>query len=224
MPLKKDRPFVMFDAPFEFKDAPEKGIVSGHAAVFNNIDLAFDIIEEGAFKRTIKSNQNWPILKDHDPRNKIGFNLEAKEDSKGLLIKEQLNLETQMGREVFSLAKQAHEVGGKDALSIGFNVIKGEPDMENPTIRRIKEIKMWEHSHVTFPANLEAYSVAVKDWLDGSKDLGLGDMVENFYRHLVDLGYKIKDIDAALAGKQSAEGDSLAQLQHSIDRALSVFK
>ena len=36
-------------------------------------------------------------------------------------------------------------------MSIGFFTIKSEPDRDDPVVRRILEVKLLEHSIVTFP-------------------------------------------------------------------------
>lgn len=140
---------------FDIKSIDEQGIFEGYAAVFNNEDLGGDIIEPGAFKKTLKENPKMPILWQHDPREPIGVTLEAYEDERGLKVKGQLNLETTKGREAYALLKQ----GALKGLSIGYDAIK---ELWEGTVRRLKEIRLWEWSLVTFPMNPQAQVTAVK--------------------------------------------------------------
>lgn len=51
---------------FDFKvDATDvkSGLIRGYASTFGNIDLGDDIVEQGAFKKTLKeTGGKWPIL------------------------------------------------------------------------------------------------------------------------------------------------------------------
>lgn len=140
---------------FDVKSIDEQGIFEGYAAVFNNEDLGGDIIEPGAFKKTLKENPKMPILWQHDLREPIGVTLEAYEDDKGLRVKGQLNLETTKGREAYALLKQ----GALKGLSIGYDAVK---ELWEGTTRRLKEIRLCEWSLVTFPMNPLAQVMAVK--------------------------------------------------------------
>lgn len=140
---------------FEVKQLDEAGVFEGYAAVFGNEDLGGDVIEPGAFKKTLQENPKMPILWQHDPREPIGVTLEAYEDMHGLRVKGQLNLETSRGREAYALLKQ----GALRGLSIGYDAVK---ELWEGTTRRLKEIRLWEWSLVTFPMNLQAQVTAVK--------------------------------------------------------------
>lgn len=140
---------------FDVKSIDEQGIFEGYAAVFNNVDLGGDVIEPGAFKKTLQENPRMPILWQHDPREPIGVTLEAYEDGKGLRVKGQLNLETTRGREAYALLKQ----GALKGLSIGYDAVK---EVWEGTKRILKEIRLWEWSLVTFPMNPLAQVAEVK--------------------------------------------------------------
>lgn len=211
---------------FEIKDAEAGGVITGYAAAFGNTDLVDDIIEKGAFKKTIQETGGvWPILKDHDPRNKIGYNLEAEENDRGLFVKEQISLDTQMGKESFALSKLALKVGGKDGLSIGFIPIKAEPNRDKPHIRMIKEVKLLEHSHVTFAANENAFAVAAKHWqINSGDDLGLDQYTDLFFKHMESIGFNHKDVIEALGSYRAAQKtQNNEEINSSIDRAIKIL-
>jgi len=141
--------------PFEIKAVGEEGLVEGYASVFGVVDYDNDVIERGAFMKTIQERKNIPVLWQHNPQEPIGVTVQAHEDARGLHVVGQLNLETQRGCEAFSLLKQ----GALQGLSIGFDVVK---QIWEGSVRRIKEIRLWEWSLVTFPANPLATVTAVK--------------------------------------------------------------
>jgi len=143
------------DFMFDIKSVEDNGIVEGYAAVFGNKDLGNDIIDPGAFKKTINERKNVPLLWYHQPPEVLGLVFEMEEDNKGLKSRSQINLDTQLGREKFSLIRQ----GAIKGMSIGFEAIKETWD---GTVRRIKEIKLWEISLVTFPMNPLAQVTNIK--------------------------------------------------------------
>ena len=143
------------DFMFDIKSVEDNGIVEGYAAVFGNKDLGDDIIDPGAFKKTINERKNVPLLWYHQPPEVLGLVFEMEEDNKGLKSRSQINLDTQLGREKFSLIRQ----GAIKGMSIGFETIKETWD---GTVRRIKEIKLWEISLVTFPMNPLAQVTNIK--------------------------------------------------------------
>lgn len=135
----------------------EKGIFTGYASTFGNTDLVNDIIEKGAFMESLQKNKI-KLLWQHEWDKPIGI-VKAMEDEKGLYVEASLNLDTQLGKEAYSLLKQ----GALDSMSIGFRVKKDEIK-EN--IRVIKQVDLHEVSIVTFPANPSATVNTVKSVSD----------------------------------------------------------
>lgn len=152
----------------EVDETVDEGYVKGYASVFGNIDLGLDVVEKGAFTSTLKQNKGKiPILADHDPRKQIGFNVLAKEDSKGLYVEGVWDIKNnQLARERFSLAKMAKKIGADFGFSIGYYTIKSEPSSENPSIRLLKELRLVEYSSVVFPMNPSAGVTGVKQFND----------------------------------------------------------
>jgi HK97 family phage prohead protease len=175
MPAEKPK-FMSFG--FEVKSLDEKTFeFEGYASTFNNIDLGGDKVLPGAFKKTVKENRGkFPILADHDPSNQIGWNREASEDQTGLVVRGKLLVnDIAKAREKYSLMKEALELEAKAGLSIGYLPIKWEIDEDKETggrYRKLKEIKLYEYSFVTFPMNTEAMATAAKEleWLEDMHD------------------------------------------------------
>ncbi len=206
--------------PFEVKAVKEEngiGIIDGYAAAFNNVDFGFDLIDKGAFTKTLMENgKTVPILADHDPYKPIGYNLEASEDDYGLKVKGEINLDTQLGKERYSLAKQAQRVGAKMGLSIGYTTIKSEPDSQNPIIRRLKELRLWEYSFVTFPMNDKAMVTA-------AKNLAGLDRLNFAVNHLKEMGFTLKDLELALQLNMEAAQKDPSNASQSWKNALDTF-
>lgn len=156
--IKEQRTFCL-----KLKALGESGEFSGYASTFGNLDLGGDIVEAGAFKKTLKESRGKvPILDHHDPERQIGWNMSAEEDAHGLRVTGKLDLNVQLARERYSLMQLAQEVGADTGLSIGYQTIKSEPDRLNPQVRRLKEIRLLEYSIVVFPMNPEAGIATVK--------------------------------------------------------------
>lgn len=148
---------------FEVKEIDEEeGIFTGYAATFSKIpDCYGDIIDKGAFKKTIKERiRDIQILWSHHAGDlPIGKPIEMVEDEKGLLVKGKLSLGVQMAREVLSLLKD----GVLTKMSIGYNPVK---ETWQEGIRHLQEIMLFDVSPVNFPANPEAVVVDVKSELE----------------------------------------------------------
>lgn len=150
------RPIRTKAFPLHVKATGDAGQITAYASTFGNVDLDGDVVEPGAFARTIEhSGGVVPMLWQHDAWEPIGVTSSLEEDAKGLLIEAQLNLDTQRGREAFSLLKQ----GAMRGLSIGYRTIQDE---WQGMVRRLREVALVEISAVTFPANPEARLVDAK--------------------------------------------------------------
>ncbi len=144
------RPIRTKAFPLQVKATGDAGQITAYASTFGNVDLDGDVVEPGAFARTIEHQGGVvPMLWQHDAWEPIGVTTSLEEDTKGLLIDAQLNLDTQRGREAFSLLKQ----GAMRGLSIGYRTIRDE---WQGAVRRLQEVSLVEISAVTFPANPEA--------------------------------------------------------------------
>ncbi|WP_439399061.1 HK97 family phage prohead protease [Bradyrhizobium sp. PMVTL-01] len=163
---------------FEFKfSGGDTGSFEGYGSVFNNEDAYRDVMLPGAFTKTLadyKSRGKMPkMLLNHgsmggglfgssDPMADlpIGKWTDMSEDSHGLHTKGQLiNLDTERGKTIHGAMKE----GQLDGLSIGYTATgftRGAKD--NEPRRKIHEVKLWEVSPVTFPANDQAMVSSVK--------------------------------------------------------------
>jgi uncharacterized protein len=139
----------------ELKTLTEQGTFTGMASVFGNVDLGGDVVEPGAFTRSLQhKNGEVPILYQHDTRSPIGLG-RVQETKAGLEITGELVMQTSKAQEAYALMKR----GVLKGLSIGFDVVR---DTVANGIRHLHELKLYEVSVVTFPMNESALVTAVK--------------------------------------------------------------
>lgn len=148
---------------FELESADEStGEFSGYAAVFGNVDSGNDVIEKGAFVKTITEDfDRIKILSQHNEYElPIGRPIELREDEKGLYIRGRIS-DTQKGRDIRTLLKD----GVLTELSIGYDTIVFDYD-STTNLRHLKEIRLWEVSIVTWAMNERARIEDVKSLAD----------------------------------------------------------
>lgn len=146
------------------------GYFEGYAAIFGEKDLVGDIIRRGAFKKTLESwrnaRKNIPLLYQHEET--IGVITEAFEDDIGLYVKGEINLNVEEGRKAYELLKQ----GALQGLSFGYEVLQSRWAKDGT--REILEVKLWEVSLVTFPAQEKTKILSFKKVIP-FQDLPLAD-------------------------------------------------
>ena len=160
----------------EDEEDKDYGTFEGYGSVFGNKDLGNDVIEAGAFTRSLKRKKPHQVklLYQHKSDMPIGVFDEIKEDDRGLYVKGRLALKTQAGAEAYELLK----MGALDGLSIGFRVNPKEVSYDKRANKRIiKEVDLMEVSLVTFPMNPKATVMSVKgeeisirEWENGLRD------------------------------------------------------
>ena len=154
--------YLDFEAELKAEEEDEgRGEFTGYASVFGNKDLGNDVIEAGAFTKSLrrKGAKKIKMLYQHDTKEPIGVFDQVKEDGSGLYVKGRLALGTQKGKEVYELMK----MGAIDGLSVGYRVdSKGYEYDKRKRTRRLKEVDLMEISAVTFPMNPSARIQAVK--------------------------------------------------------------
>lgn len=139
----------------EIKEISPEGTFEGMLSPYGNVDRGGDLIERGAYVKTLKDQgPTRPMLWQHDTSMPIGeLTLEDRTD--GLWCKGQLLMALPEAQKAYLLIK-ARIVKG---LSIGFEAVK---DAIENGVRRLKEIRLYEGSIVTFPMNEAAIIHSVK--------------------------------------------------------------
>lgn len=183
------------------EDEAEAMSFTGYGAVFGNVDSYGDVIDAGAFRKTLrdaKASGNWPaMLMQHggwamsaDDLTPVGIWTDMVEDEKGLLVTGKL-ADTARGKEAYGLLKMTPRPA-LNGLSIGYRARKftmgTKPDEPR---RRLQEVELVEVSLVTFPANPKARIGSVKS------DTGLG--VREAENALREAGFSRNEAKAILA-------------------------
>lgn len=175
------------------------GMLEGHASAFGNVDLQGDIIQRGAFAKTISERipaRKIKLMAQHAGTTNsvldvIGTVTEATEDEAGLYIKADF-ADTQAAQDVRKLVKGQHVSG----LSVGFWVMDGEPLTGDSGGMLIKEAKLEEVTVTAFPANelaritasksLQEYEKALSEIEQMTDDVARADAVRRLRSELVD--------------------------------------
>lgn len=144
-----------------FKAIDEEGHFEAYIST-KNIDSQNDIVLPTAFKRTVEHHKGvFPILWMHNGNTPIGASTEIIIEDKGVRARGRINLDTKLGREVYSGMKFSPPY--IDRTSIGFQTVDSDYDRKT-NIRTIKELKLMEFSLITrnMASNSEALVQSVK--------------------------------------------------------------
>lgn len=182
--------FLDFKA--EIKADNDSGKITGYASVYDVVDSYGEIVQKGAFSRSLKEYGLPSMLLQHNPSDVIGLWTKATEDTNGLILEGELNLDVQKAKETHSLAKQ----GALKGLSIGF--CTREASYTDAGVRVLEDVDLMETSIVTFPANREALITGVKSAHKTERE---------FERFLRDAGYSANQAKTIVSkGFKAIEG------------------
>lgn len=133
------------------------GAFTGVLSTYDNVDSVGDICARGCYAKDLAINgTKRPLLWQHDPHQPIG-SFEVVDSEKALTIAGKLNLDVPQGQTAYALLK----AGDIDGLSIGYSAMEATWDAEGHRV--LTEVKLWEGSVVTFPANDQATITNVKE-------------------------------------------------------------
>lgn len=153
-----------------FKAGPDDGLEDGqftaYASVFGNKDSYGDVVLPGAFAKDLarweKSGNPIPLLFGHnmsDPDYNIGHVVKAEEDSVGLKVTGQLDLENPKARQVYRMLKGRRI----NQMSFAYDEIESGPaTRDGDDVWELRELKLYEVSVVTLGVNSETEILAVK--------------------------------------------------------------
>lgn len=145
-----------------------KKTVTGYASIFGNKDLDDDIMMPGAFTKSIMENgpqgdNSILFLWQHNPGKVLAKPTVLREDSKGLYYEATVTSGATFAEDALKLI--ATGLVGEN--SIGYQTVKSaiiQPDAQDWTTwyRELIEVKLFEHSAVTWGANPEAAMTGMK--------------------------------------------------------------
>lgn len=190
-----DKKDIQYRSTFEVRADAEKGGFSGYASTFWRVDSYGTAMSPDAFSRTLSERgDRIPVLYQHDPYANIGVP-DLAIDATGLRVDATLFDDGADG----TVALKRLRAGARFGMSFGFRTLNSRAASENDPldfsqfleggsawngIEVITELKLYEVSLVTFPANeaatitgvrQRASSDALADILTAARDNALTD-------------------------------------------------
>jgi HK97 family phage prohead protease len=214
-----------------FQDTDLKqGVVSGYFAMFGNKDLDGDIIEKGAFAKTIQERGPYgkgliKMLLDHDRTKAVAKITLLEEDSKGLRYEAKIGTHA-LGVDFMKMV----ESGLINQHSFGFIPIKEMYDGQMKA-NRIKEVMMHEGSAIQFlGANPDTTMIDLKSAIDAMEYL---DRLEKFIKTtdctddtIINLELRLKSLSELLKPVSTTLNEEKADLDTKsiIEQLKKTFK
>jgi HK97 family phage prohead protease len=133
----------------------------GYASTWD-LDSVGDIIHQGAFKKSLTEALpagKIKVLWQHNEP--LGMPIEMSENDHGLYVKAKVS-RTRLGDEALELMRD----GVVNTLSIGYSIPANKSFFNSDGNREITELKLYEFSPVTFPANEGALIHSVKGTIE----------------------------------------------------------
>jgi Escherichia/Staphylococcus phage prohead protease len=141
-------------------ESEDSGIVHAVVSVFGNVDSDRDILQKGAFTKSIEKAKGRgkypPGVYMHDWSLPVAKTLDMWEAEDGLHVIGQFALYKQIGKDTFLDIKN----GLITEYSFGFKTVKDEQKEDG---RHILDVEMYEWSPVLYGANSLTHTVGVKD-------------------------------------------------------------
>lgn len=193
----------------DLKAPGEDMAFAGYGAVFGNVDSYGDVIEKGAFAKSLAEAEKagrWPaMLEQHggffgpaSDNTPIGIWTKFDENARGLRVEGKL-APTARGKDLYALMKMEPRPA-IDGLSIGYIAKKFTVGTKPSEPRRtLHEVELMEVSLVTFPANDKARVTAVKGFFAGMS----GQDWRDLEAALRDEGLSRADATKAVSGLKS---------------------
>jgi len=205
------------DFKYRIEDVDEKGTVVMYVSAFGNKDSDGDIIQKGAYKKTIKEGmQRIKHLKDHNRFMLLGLPKEMEEDSTGLKVKSVINIKKELGRETYEDYKFFAEHNRTLEHSVGIDILKADDNI-------LTELKLWEYSTLSFlGANSETPLLDIKSHKDiGETITMLENMLKGQYsdEKLLQIEQKIKELNTLI----NEPSDDTNELEPLIDKWYKLF-
>ncbi len=152
---------VSFNIKAYGDDEEDKYKFSGYANTFNHKDRVGDITMPGAFTKSLldhaKAGTKPVMLYQHDHTRPIGVWEKIVEDQNGLYVEGKLTQGVKDADEAYRLLKD----GAINSMSIGYATVKEHYDRDEKA-NMLEEVKLFEISLVSIPANEQSLVIDVK--------------------------------------------------------------
>jgi HK97 family phage prohead protease len=153
----------------DLKSLTDQGQFSGYGSVFGNVDKGGDIVEAGAFGKSLeqwsKNGRAVPVLWQHKTDEPIGAWTNLSEDKHGLLGDADLWIDDAPYARIAHKGMKTKTITG---LSIGYRIKRDSYDKKTG-VTTLHELDLVEISVVTNPMNDEARIADVKSMIAAGK-------------------------------------------------------
>lgn len=161
-----------FRSSFDVTPDTLEGVFEGHASTFWRTDSYGTAFSPSSFRKTLaERGSRVPVLYQHNPDLNVGVPLRLEEDQRGLFVEAKLFDDGADGTVLLKRMRQ----GARFGMSFGFRTVKDRaaadddpldmaqmPDVDRREVRVIDEVRLYEVSVVSFPANEAAEIIAVR--------------------------------------------------------------
>lgn len=235
--METKKALVQFDVKMEDQTS-SRGMFSGYGSVFGNVDLGGDVVEYGAFTKSLNGWREKGMLPQmlwyHDDKEIIGEWTKMEEDEKGLYVEGKLWVN---GESALEKSKQAYNVlksNSVKGLSIGYQVRDKDvqENFDGSIVRKLKEIELFEVSVAPWAMNPQASVTGVKSMTDEEGNILSKRDVEKILREsglskrqaqaFIARGYEALERDAK-GEIESVESDSQSDLSGVLDTLKNSF-
>lgn len=159
-------------------------LIEGYAAAFSNLDRTGDVIDKGAFDRTLKENTDVVAFIGHDSSKlQVGEAISIKADADGLLTTTSV-YNTADGDALLEVARRRLARGKTLGMSIGYRTVKQK---QVGNTRHLLDVDLVEYSFLASP-DFAANPLATVTGVKGRKATGVGQVIttEDSYEDLID--------------------------------------
>jgi HK97 family phage prohead protease len=196
---------------FKIKGVSETGEIEGFVSIYGNKDLSGDIVEPGAFTKTLQETGGEVVLLLHHDRTRPIGMARLTDEPKGLRLNGTIETDLPDGKLAHAQALKKMLRG----LSIGYRTVKEMWD-DAAKAYRLHEVKLFEASMVTIPANpltlIESVKADAEFIARAGEDIKSGRTLSAATRKRLESA--ILDIQALLAEAdaldEAADGDKTA--------------
>lgn len=171
------KPDIQYRTSLDVRTTEDEAGFDGHAASWWSVDSYGTAMAPGAFKKTItERREKIPVLWNHNYNAPVGKHLDLKEDDAGLYVNIGIADDGAEGTVLMKRLRYGVPLG----LSFGFETIRSRKAEEadpldwsqapeffkspegREYVRVIEEVRYWESSPVTFPANTDSTIDAIR--------------------------------------------------------------
>lgn len=147
------------------------GLFRALVAVFGNVDSDGEVVDRGAFAKSLEERPKFPIFWSHqfDAQSIVGYATKAEETDDGLLV-EWRALDTEAGRAVAELLSSGAVTDFSFSAVVRDSVVEKTDGDDGEEVRHLTELDLWEAGPCIRGANPRAKIVSDAEPEDSDGD------------------------------------------------------